>query len=105
LEKRIKKITEILDDKKALDIEIFDLNGKGYVVDKVVIATSLNSKHTVALLAILKDELNNVGEEILRIQEDNDWSVVDMGDIMVHIMTHSQRELYNLEDFLDNFEV
>ena len=105
MEKRINKIIEILDDKKALNIETFDLNDKGYVVDKVVIATSLNNKHTVALLAILKDELSKAGEEILRIQEDNDWSVLDMGDVMVHIMTQLQRELYNLDDFLDNFEV
>jgi len=105
MENRINKIIEILDDKKALDIESFDLNEKGYIVDKVIIATALNSKHTTALLTILKEELEENGEVILRTQEDSDWSVIDLGDIMIHIMIQSQREIYNLEDFLGNFEV
>jgi len=105
LENRIKKIIEVLEDKKALEIDTFDLSGKGYIVDKVVIATSLNNKHTMALVAILKDELELINEEVLRTQEDQDWSVIDLGDIMIHVMQKSQREIYNLEDLLDGFEV
>lgn len=104
MENRIDKIVEVLDDKKALNIETFDLSDKNYIVNKVVIATSLNNKHTTALVAILKDELEEFGEEILRTQEDADWSVIDLGDIMIHIMIQSQREIYNLEDFLSDFE-
>ena len=105
MENRIKKIIEVLEDKKALEIDTFDLSGKGYIVDKVVIATSLNNKHTMALVAILKDELELINEEVLRTQEDQDWSVIDLGDIMIHVMQKSQREIYNLEDLLDGFEV
>jgi ribosome-associated protein len=105
LENRIKKIIEILNDKKALNIDAFNLSNKGYIVDEVVIATSLNNKHTTALVAILKDELQDNGEDILRTQEDTDWSVIDLGDIIIHIMLHSKREIYNLEDFLINFEI
>jgi ribosome silencing factor RsfS/YbeB/iojap len=105
LENRIKKIVEVLEDKKALEIETFDLSGKGYIVDKVVIATSLNNKHTMALVSILKDELEESNEEILRSQEDQEWSVIDLGDIMIHVMQKSQREIYNLEDLLNGFEI
>ena len=105
MENRIKKIIETLEDKKALEIDTFDLSGKGYIVDKVVIATSLNNKHTMALVSILKDELEQNNEEVLRSQEDQDWSVIDLGDIMIHIMQKSQREIYNLEDLLNGFEV
>ena len=105
MENRIKNIIQVLEDKKALEIDTFDLSGKGYVVDKVVLATSLNNKHTTALVAILKDELELNNETILRSQEDQDWSVIDLGDIMIHVMQKSQREIYNLEDFLNNFEV
>ena len=51
---RINKIRDILDDKKASDIEIFDLTSKDYLVDYVVIATTLNPKHGFALLDHLK---------------------------------------------------
>jgi ribosome-associated protein len=104
LETRINKIIEVLDDKKALNIDTFDLSHKSYIVDTVIIATSLNNKHTTALVSILKDELRILDEEILRTQEDQDWSVIDLGDTMIHIMLQSQRDIYNLEDFLDNFD-
>jgi len=103
LEKIIEQILTTLDDKKAENIETFDLSGKGYIVDTVVIATSLNTKHTNALVAILKDELED--GDIIRTQEDGDWSVIDMGNTIIHVMIHSQREIYNLEDFLENFKI
>ena len=103
MENIIKKIIDTLDDKKALDIENFDLRNKGYIVDDVIIATSLNGKHTLSLIAILKDELE--GEQIIRTQEDSDWSVIDMGNTMIHVMTQEQRKIYNLEEFLINFKI
>ena len=68
---RINKIRDILDDKKASDIEIFDLTSKDYLVDYVVIATTLNPKHGFALLDHLKTELKPSGEEFLRVDEDD----------------------------------
>ena len=56
---RINKIRDILDDKKASDIEIFDLTSKDYLVDYVVIATTLNPKHGFALLDHLKTDKNS----------------------------------------------
>ncbi|MEA3288537.1 MAG: ribosome silencing factor [Campylobacterota bacterium] len=104
MEQRIKKIIEILDFNKAEDIENFDLSGKGYIVNQVVIATSLNPKHSLALLSHLKDDLKPEGEEFLRTEEDGDWSVIDLGDILIHIMTQEHRNKYSLEDFLTNFK-
>ena len=51
---RLENIRKILDDKKAENIEIIDLKSKDYIVDYVVIATTLNSKHGFALLNYLK---------------------------------------------------
>ena len=57
MDKRIEKISAVLDTNKAENIEVFDLRGKEYFVDQVVIATSLNSRHTEALLNYLKTDL------------------------------------------------
>jgi len=106
MEQRIKRIVDVLDSKKAENIETYTLTGKGYIADRVVLATSLNSKHGNALLKHLKDELKPLGEEFLRLEEDDgEWTVVDLGDILIHIMTASYRELYTLDDFLDNFNL
>lgn len=105
MEERIKKIVELLDAKKAENIESFDLSEKGYIVNEVVIATALNTKHSISLLTYLKDELKPLGEEFLRVEEDGDWTIIDLGDILIHIMTKEYREKYTLENFLENFSM
>lgn len=104
MEERIKRIVETLDFNKAEDIETFDLKDKGYIANHVVIATALNNKHTFALLKHLVDVLKPAGEDILRTEEDGDWVIVDLGDILVHIMTQSHRDKYTLEEFLTSFK-
>ncbi len=104
MENRIKKITAILDEKKAENIETIDLTGKGYLVDQVVIATTLNGKHAYSLTNYLKDGLKPDGEEFLRIDETDDWTIIDLGDILIHLMSEQYREKYQIEEFLDEIK-
>jgi len=104
MEERINRIVNILDEKKAENIEVFDLTDKGYIVNEVIIATSLNNKHSLSLLNNLKEELKPLGEEFLRTEEDGDWSIIDLGDMLIHIMTADYREKYSLEKFLEEFK-
>jgi len=99
MEKRLEKISAILDKNKAESIEIFNLTNKDYFVDQVVIATSLNSKHTEALLNYLKNELKPE-ETFLGTDVSDEWVVADLGDILIHIMTPEYRTKYNMEEFL-----
>ena len=101
IEDRVKRIKELLEEKKAEDVQIFDLRDKGYFVDFVVIGTSLGDKHTLALLDFLKEKLKPEGEHFLKIQSSEDWVVIDLGDIIVHIMTEAYRKRYNIEEFLE----
>ena len=103
MEQRSKKIIKVLDSNKAEDIEVFDLTGKGYITNQVIIATALNTKHSLALLSHLKEDLKPLGEEFVRTEEDGDWTIVDLGDILIHIMTQSHRDIYSLEQFLSTF--
>jgi len=100
LENRLKNIVNILDEKKAEQIEVINLKDKNYITDYVVIATALNNKHSLSLVTHLKEELKPLGEEFLRVEEDDNWSIIDLGDIIIHIMTQSHREKYNLEELL-----
>lgn len=96
---RIEKIISILDMNKAEAIEVFDLKGGDYFADYVVIASSLGERHTFALLDHLKKGLKP-DEQFLGVDESGDWIAVDLGDILVHILTPQYRSKYDLESFL-----
>jgi len=96
---RITKITEVLDMNKAEAIEVFDLREKNYFVDYAIIASSLGTKHTTALLDHLKNALKPA-ETFNNVDESGDWVVADLGDILIHIMTPEYRTKYDMETFL-----
>ncbi|WP_372999895.1 ribosome silencing factor [Sulfurimonas sp.] len=99
MQNRIDNITNSLDKNKAEGIEVFDLRNKNYFVEYAIIASSLGIKHTGALLNHLKDDLKP-GETFNNIDESGDWIVVDLGDILIHIMTPEYRVKYDMETFL-----
>ncbi|WP_458699981.1 nicotinate (nicotinamide) nucleotide adenylyltransferase [Sulfurospirillum sp. 1307] len=103
MEKRIEKIVTILDSKKAENIQIFDMKGKDYFVEQVVIATTMGQRHGLALLDDLKKGLKNE-EEFLNIDDDNEWIVIDLGDILIHLMSQHYRSKYDIEEFLNQRE-
>lgn len=103
MEERLKNIEAILADKKAENIEFFDLKGKGYIADFVVVATTLNAKHGFSLLTYLKEGLKPKGEEFIRVDEDDNWTIIDLGDLLIHLMSEKYREKYCLEEFLEEF--
>lgn len=100
LESRCKDIKEVLENKKGENVEVIDTRSGDYFVDSVIIATSLSDKHTAALLDYLKEELKPKGEQFLKVQEGEEWIVIDLGDILVHLMTQAYRDKYRIEEFL-----
>lgn len=101
---RLEKISAILVDKKAEDVEVIDLKDKEYIVDYVVIGTTLNSKHGYSLLTYLKNELKPDGEEFLRVEENDEWTIIDLGDVFIHLMSEKYRKKYSLEEFLSELD-
>jgi ribosome-associated protein len=84
---------------KAENIETFELIGSDYFADYVVLASSLGERHTIALLDHLKRGLKPA-EEFLYVDESGDWVAIDLGDILIHILTPQYRLKYDLESFL-----
>ena len=100
IDERIDQIVAVLDEKKAEEIEVFNLDNADYIADRVVIANSLNPKHTQALFDQLKEALKPKGETFLHADTSDEWIVADLGDILVHIMIPEYRQRYSLETFL-----
>ncbi len=101
MQKRIEKIVEVLDKNKAEAIEVFDLREKNYFVDYAIIASSLGVKHTTALLDHLKNGIKPE-ENFNNVDESGDWVVIDLGDVLIHIMTPEYRTKYDMEKFLSD---
>jgi len=104
LENRIKNIINILNDRKAEQVDSIDLVGKQYMVDIVIIATSLNNKHNDSLVTYLKENLKCLDEEFLRVENSENWTIIDLGDILIHLMSHDYREKYKIEEFLNEIK-
>ena len=80
---------------------MIDLENKNYIVNSVIIATTLNSKHGDALLNYLKEELKPKNEEFLRVEQNDNWIIIDLGDIFIHLMSEDYRNTYKIEEFLE----
>lgn len=102
--KRIKAICQILDSKKAEQIEVFDMKDEDYFVDSVIIATTMGEKHALALIDELKTALKPLNEEFLNIQSSEEWSVIDLGDILIHLLSEEYRARYKIEELLNELK-
>lgn len=100
----VKKITEILNKKKAENIEVIDMQGKDYISDFVIIANILASRHVLSLIDDLKTNLKPLGANFLNIEESDNWCVIDLGDIIIHLMSENYRAKYNIEELLEELK-
>ncbi|MEA2111356.1 MAG: ribosome silencing factor [Campylobacterota bacterium] len=101
MEDRIENISHVLDKNKAESIEVFNLSKGDYFVDYVIIASSLGKRHTEALLDYCKKDLKPA-ESFLGVDVSDEWIVIDLGDILIHIMTPEYRTKYDMESFLNS---
>ncbi len=104
MKNRIAKIVSLLDEKKAENIQVFDMRNRDYFVSSVIIATTMGERHGLSLLDYLKDELKKEGEKFVNIDSSEEWSILDLGDMIIHLMTPGYRAKYNIEEFLSNLE-
>ena len=91
-------VIECLEDAKAEDTTVIDLNGKTSIADLMIIATGRSSVHVNAIadriLRALKQ--SNVTSRIEGLAN-GDWVLIDAGDIIVHLFRPEVRQFYNLE--------
>ncbi len=92
-------IVDSLEDIKAFDITVIDVRKKTTIADFMIIASANSNRQTKALARHLKDKLKEIGKNINNIEGDSDgeWVLVDLDDVLVHIMLPTSRAYYNLE--------
>jgi len=74
------------------------------ISDFMIIASASSTRQTKALARNIKDKMSASGVEVIGIEgeTEGDWVLVDLGDIIVHIMTPTTRAYFNLEELWSN---
>jgi ribosome-associated protein len=90
---------DALDDLKAKDVTVIDVRNKTSVTDWVVIATGSSSRHVKSLANNVVISMKDAGKPVLGVEgeDDGEWVLVDLGDVIVHVMQQQVREFYDLE--------
>jgi ribosome-associated protein len=99
-EEKIKAIVDALEDIKATDITVIDTSKLSSLFDSMVIASATSTRQTKALADNVVVKLKELGEEVYgREGEDSgEWILVDLGEVLVHVMQPATRTYYNLEE-------
>ncbi len=90
---------EALEDIKGIDIKILDVVDKSSVTDIMIFASGNTSRQVKALANNVAIKAKEAGSPALGVEGDetSEWVLVDLGDVVVHVMQPSIREFYNLE--------
>ncbi|MCW8854058.1 MAG: ribosome silencing factor [Gammaproteobacteria bacterium] len=94
-----KLVIKAIDDLKGENIVEIDVMGKTSVTDVMVIASGTSSRHVKSIANNVADEAKKAGVKPLGVEgeEQAEWVLVDLGDVVVHIMQPHIREFYDLE--------
>src|SRR5690606_33528800 len=97
----VEVVVTALEDVKAKDISVLDVRGRTSVTDFMVIASGTSNRHIKSLADNVLDEVKAKGEHPIGVEGggSSDWVLVDLGDIVVHVMLPATREFYDLERF------
>lgn len=98
--RKLQKITvNALEDIKGRDIEIIDTKKLTSLFDKIIIASADSTRQVKALARNVHDKVKEAGGEVLSVEGEDvgEWVLVDLGDIVVHVMQPNIRSHYDLE--------
>ena len=95
-----KNVLSALEDIKAFDIISIDIRKQKSIADFIIIASASSSRQANALAENVKDKMQNINIPLIGIEgsSGSEWVLVDLGDIIIHIMTPTTRAHYNLEE-------
>jgi len=93
-------VVDALEDVKGQDIAVFETSHLTSLFDRIAIVSGTSNRQTKALAASVRDKVKDAGGQIIGMEgeETGEWVLVDLGDMIVHIMQAPIRAYYRLEE-------
>ncbi len=100
IRKKQRAVLEALEDVKGHDIVVFNVGRLSPFFERVVIASGDSGRQVRALAASVQEKMRGLGAQVHGVegQATGEWVLVDLGDIVVHVMHPAVRSYYNLEE-------
>jgi len=93
-------VVDALEDVKGQDIVLFDTTHLTSLFDRIAVASGTSNRQTKALAASVRDKVKEAGGDVVGLEGEDtgEWVLVDLGDMIVHIMQPAIRQYYRLEE-------
>lgn len=105
VEKILETVVDACDEKHAYDIVAYDLKEAGMLYDYCVICHAPTNRQVEAIATEVKEKVQELGEEVYSVEgmREAKWILIDLGDIIVNIMTRDDREYYQLDNLFEKY--
>lgn len=100
IRKKQRVVVEALEDIKGKDILVYNTARMPSMFERVVIASGDSTRQVKALADSVQDKIRENGARVYGVEgeKSGEWVLVDLGDVVVHIMHPTVRDFYNLEE-------
>jgi ribosome-associated protein len=96
-------VHDALADMKALQVKLLDVRGLTDIADFMIIASGTSDRHVRSVAQRVVEKCKEAGFRPLGVegQQDGDWVLIDLSELIVHVMLPRVREFYGLEKLWD----
>lgn len=108
-EEKAREIAKLMEDGKGKDVTLLDISGLNSWTDYFVIVTVNSSAHWQGLYKQVKEYIKENDLEIhltnKKTSDGDDWNLIDLGAIVIHLMSEQARQFYDLEKLWHNGKI
>jgi ribosome-associated protein len=93
-------VVDALEDVKGQDIVVYNTTELTSLFDRVVVVSGTSNRQTRALASHVREKVKAAGGDVISTEGEDtgEWVLVDLGDVVVHVMQPAIRAYYNLEE-------